>query len=126
MTDYSYQWARFKRLRNVWLALVVLEIGLFDNLVHPLLRRFLPSVSDAAITVGPEFLYLVGLLLIGRELFYWKCPRCAKPFAGGRKVMDSVRTCLDWLRLPNQCISCGLPKYASGPSSEAIGTGSAR
>ena len=126
MTDYIDQWVRFRRLRSAWLVLFVFEVGPFNNLVHPLLRRLLPWVSDAALTVGPEFLCLVGLALIGRELFYWKCPRCAKPFAGGRKVMDSVRTCLDWLRLPKKCSSCGLPKYANSPSGEAIGADSVR
>ena len=117
VTDYTDQWVRFKRLRNTWLILLVFDVGPFENWVQPLLRKLLPSVSDAAIGIGPEFLCLVGLALIGRELLYWKCPRCAKPFAGGNKVWDSVRTSLDWLRLPKKCISCGLPKYASGPSS---------
>lgn len=120
VTDYVDQWARFKRLRNVWLVFLVLELSPFGDWVQPLLRRVAPSASETVVGVGPSFLVLVGLTLIGRDLFQWKCPRCAKPFAGGRKVMDSVKTCLDWLVLPQKCVSCGLPKYSTDPSSEPI------
>ena len=68
----------------------------------------------------PRLLVLVGITLIGRDLFQWKCPRCEKPFAGGRKTMDSVKTTLDWLFLPKKCVSCGLPKYGTDPSSDAV------
>ena len=120
MTDYLDQWARFKRLRNAWLVFLVLEMSPFDRWVRPLLHRLLPSVSEAVIGIGPQFLVLVGLAFVGRDLIQWKCPRCVKPFAGGRKTMDSVKTCLDWLLLPKKCISCGLPKYATAPSNEAV------
>jgi hypothetical protein len=113
MTDYPQQWARFRRLRNTWLALLVLEFSPFARWLYPLLRRLLPSASTASLIVGPEFLCLVGLAFLGRDLAKWKCPRCSKFFAGGRKVMDSVKTCLDWLILPKKCVSCGLPKYAT-------------
>ena len=69
MTDYAGQWARFTRLRSAWLVFALLEFSPFDNWVQPLLHRLLPSASAAVIGIGPDFLILLGITFIGRDLF---------------------------------------------------------
>jgi len=121
VADYAEQWASFRRLRNAWIVALILELSPLDRWMYPLLRTLFPSASTASLVVGPQFLCIVALSFLGRDLAKWKCPRCSKLFAGGSKVMDSVKTCLDWLLLPKKCVSCGLPKYAADAHVDSVG-----
>jgi len=118
--DYLEQWARFKRLRNAWLVFLVLEMSPFDRWVQPLLHRLLPSVVRLVSELDRSSWFLWGWLSSVVTLIQWKCPRCVKPFAGGRKTMDSRKDVPRLAVTPKKCISCGLPKYATDPSSEAV------
>jgi hypothetical protein len=91
VTDYQWAWSRFRILRIVFFILLI--VG-FSPLV---------PISIAQYDLIIEILWGLTLILLGRYLWKWKCPRCGKRFAGKTKK---------WLLLPQQCVSCGLPRYS--------------
>ena len=116
MTDYAQQWKRFKWLRNAWVFLLVAVFLGMNAVIARVIRIAIPSMAPGFAAVIAEFLWLVTIALIALELRNWKCPACGKPFAGGHKTRDHVKTYFNWLFLPKQCVSCGLPKYSIDPA----------
>jgi hypothetical protein len=91
MTGYQWAWSRFRIFRLVFF--IVLIVG-FSPLAPNSLAQYYLII---------EFLWGVTVLMLGRYLWKWKCPRCRKRFAGKTRK---------WLLLPQQCANCGLPRYS--------------
>ena len=89
MTGYQWAWSQFRIIRVVFFALLIVGFS-------PLL-----PASLAQYNLIIEILWGVALLLLGRYLWKWKCPRCRKLFGGkgGNKML-----------LPQQCANCGLAR----------------
>jgi hypothetical protein len=115
MADYAEGWQQFRRLRNIWLLILAAELSPISDALESFFYKILRPSDPAYVVVGVQFVFGVALVLIGNHLWKWKCPRCSKLFAGGYKVMDKLSTSLNWLFLPKQCVSCGLPRYSTNP-----------
>jgi hypothetical protein len=88
MAGYQWAWSRFRILRIVFFALLI--VG-FSPLVPASLAQY---------TLAIEISWGVTILLLGRYLWKWKCPRCRKLFGGkGNRLL-----------LPQQCAYCGLAR----------------
>src|SRR6266853_2093168 len=107
LTDYHDAWIRYKRLRALWLAITLMELGPAEVIF----ASILPAVVPAARDFFQIFVSFSILFFIDSKLRAWKCPRCGRSFFTGEKPTRPLR----WLFLPQLCRFCGLSKYALHP-----------
>jgi Zn ribbon nucleic-acid-binding protein len=108
MEDSSAKWTHYKKVRNLYLIIVI---------------SFLPLAFVALELARPHIVvvftlfavpYFLAMLIAGYRFTLWRCPRCGNTFT-------------DWWRLnkgifARRCVHCGLAKYASSnPEARALG-----
>jgi hypothetical protein len=111
-TDFAESWRKYKRLRNTLIVLLpaLLLIGPLENsAVHNF------RVERAKAHFALEGAWVVAAFFTTKALRSWKCPQCGKSFYGGRRSEDKFSTYWAWWFLPEQCASCGLPRYSQLP-----------
>ena len=112
--NYASEWRRYRRLRN--LTLLVLVGGCILDFFLPTVYQSLTGAQDDSKFSAILFvIWAVACVLVSAQLMKWKCPLCGNVFSGGAKTLDSPNRWFDWIVLPKQCVSCGLPKYSLSP-----------
>ena len=111
MTDYSKQWAEYRRLRNLELG-VVLSMTLLAT-SSPLISRWIqiwPGLIWVLLLLGAAVLS-AGIIVFIR-VNDWRCPRCGRSFVS------------NWMNkfmvfFAEKCANCELPKYANDDSRQS-------
>ena len=105
MADYSTQWHEYKRLRNIYIGVLIaflptmFLVMLIDSL----------TVKSEVIPFLAFFGYGIAALIAGARFNGFRCPRCGKWF----------RIYAWWwspgflTTFTRKCVHCGLPKYAN-------------
>lgn len=105
MADYSAQWADYRRVRNVALAVLFGLIPLMVA-VRAVFRLFeserLGEYGSAVVLLC----WLLTALYTGGKLTAWRCPRCGEPY-GFRWWYKGTAL------LKRKCAHCGLEKFAN-------------
>ena len=99
MSEYRQSWLRYKRLRNLFI-IMLLGFLPFVRIADTLSQRLFHS---AILSVPLVLIYFVILYAAGFRLAVWRCPRCGKWFAATW-----------WYNLgflARRCVHCGLRKY---------------
>jgi hypothetical protein len=112
VNDYSQQWKEFQRLRGnligvFWIGLVT--VALLTIVVPSQFESGSFDAENAFLLALPMLVWTSAVLVCEGRIIVWPCPRCAKPFSGGR---GSIRRWQWSSLLPLQCANCGLPKGA--------------
>jgi hypothetical protein len=112
--NYTADWRRYRRLRNLTLA--VLIGGCVLDVFLPTLYQSLSGAQDDSKFSAILFaVWALACVLVSQQLMKFKCPRCGNVFCGGAKALESPGRWFDWVFLPKQCAACGLPKFALSP-----------
>jgi ABC-type Fe3+ transport system permease subunit len=115
--NYAAEWRRYKRLRNLTLAVLIGGCAL-DFLSPAIYQSLTGAQDDSKFSAIIFVVWAVACVLVSAQLMKWKCPRCGNVFSGGAKTLDSPNRWFDWIVLPKQCVSCGLPKFALSPDAD--------
>src|SRR5262249_16638136 len=104
---YSREWKDYRRRRLcVWIALLVLPLWILPGrllwheaaLLFQLNRATEETVWWAAVVVP----YLSLLVITSARWFYWRCPRCRRPFHATSSRYSTTN---------KKCLHCGLQKW---------------
>ncbi|HEY4837993.1 MAG TPA: hypothetical protein VIH72_05275 [Candidatus Acidoferrales bacterium] len=112
MTDYIQKWQDFRGLRRNMIILAAVGFfgmtgAMFLKPIFPAMKLFTPMNFALAMMLWMNWIVLV-VSLEGR-IASWPCPRCEKPFCGGRAALREARS---WSLAPAQCTNCGLSRNA--------------
>jgi hypothetical protein len=99
MQDYTPEWARYKKLRNLfWFVLFgYVPAGM---LIATLSQKLFHTFTPAFFLI---FAWMIWFLVVGVQLNCFACPRCGQWFSGTW-----------WYNLgflARRCVHCKLPKY---------------
>lgn len=97
---YQKEWEEYiSRARTFWRIFFV-----STPILSAILLRFIFNSDDIKsrnFTVVSLLIYIIACGVAGYKLFYWKCPKCAKPF---------LKIPLNFITKRN-CQNCGLKRF---------------
>jgi hypothetical protein len=110
MNSYFQAWQDFWRLRRNMMILagvwfLAITVAMFLHPIFPTINIYAPI----SIVMMMSIPWIVSVVNLENRIALWPCPRCEKPFCGGRAALREARS---WSLSPAQCSNCGLHKNA--------------